>query len=72
VYLRLRERGIGKVRGLSVPQLLRVDDRLLALEMTIVTSPSDLDFAADQLDWPPEFSDEIWEEWTRKERRAIR
>lgn len=66
VYLRLAERGVGKVRGLSVPELIRCDDSLLALEMTIVSPPRVLDFGADRLDWPPDFSDEIWAEWERK------
>jgi hypothetical protein len=66
VYLRLRERGVREVRGLSVPELIRCDDALLALEMTIVSPPRVLDFGADHLDWPPEFSDEIWAEWRRK------
>lgn len=66
VYLRLRERGVQAVRGLSVPELIRYDNALQALEMTVVSPPRVLDFGADRLDWPPEFSDEIWAEWTRK------
>ena len=31
--------------------------------MTIVTRPFVLDFAGAWLDVPPEFSDEIWDEW---------
>jgi hypothetical protein len=65
-YLRLREHEKRGVRGLSVPELTRSEDALLALEMTIVSPPRVLDFAADYLDWPPEFSDEIWAGWTRK------
>lgn len=66
VYLRLQERGVRGVRGLSVPELIRYDDALRALEMTIVSPPRILDFGADHLDWPPEFSDEIWADWERK------
>jgi hypothetical protein len=34
--------------------------------MTVVKPPFVLDFAGAYLDFAPEFSDEIWEEWTRK------
>jgi len=34
--------------------------------MTVVKPPWVLDFAGAYLDFGPEFSDEIWEEWTRK------
>jgi hypothetical protein len=49
-----------------VPQLIAFDDKLLALEMTVVKPPWVLDFAGAYLDFAPEFSDEIWEEWTWK------
>ncbi len=66
VYERLRELGCRKILGFHVPQLLRCDDALLALEMTVVMPPYVLDFAGAYVDFAPEFSDEIWEEWTRK------
>jgi hypothetical protein len=65
-YQRLREARVTKVRGFHVPQLLRWDDELLALEMTVVTPPFALDFAGAYLDFPPEFPDETWEDWKRK------
>ena len=49
-----------------MPQLLRCDDALLAIEMTIVPPPFVLDFAGAWLDWPPEFSDEVWTERREK------
>jgi hypothetical protein len=36
------------------------------LEITVVKPPFVLDFASDYLDFPPEFSEEIWEDWRRK------
>ena len=66
VYERLRELGVRKVLGFHVPQMLRCDDALLAIEMTIVPPPFVLDFAGAWLDWPPEFSDEIWAERREK------
>ena len=50
----------------EVPTLLDADDGLLALRMTAVTAPYILDFAGAWLDFPPEFSDEIWADWERK------
>ena len=38
----------------------------MALEMTVVAPPYVLDFAGAYLDFPPEFSDEIWADWERK------
>jgi len=62
VYERLRENGVCTLLGFQVPQILGRDDRLLALEMTIVTPPFVLDFAGAWLDFPPDFPDEVWQE----------
>jgi hypothetical protein len=66
VYERLKEAGIFEIRAFRVPQLIAFDDELLALEMTVVKPPFVLDFAGAYLDFAPEFSDEIWQDWTRK------
>jgi hypothetical protein len=47
----------------KVPQLIRYDDALLAIEMTVVTRPFVLDFAGAFLDRPPDFSEEVVAEW---------
>ena len=39
---------------------------MLALEIAVVTPPFALDFAGSWLDFPPRFSDEMWEDWNRK------
>jgi hypothetical protein len=65
-YERLKGEGITRVSGFHVPQLLGCDDKLLALEMTIVMPPFVLDFAGAFLDEPPEFSEEVWAEWREK------
>jgi len=54
--------GTTEVAGFQVPQLLRADDEWLAIEMTIVERPFVLDFAQTFLDFPPDFTDEVWEE----------
>jgi hypothetical protein len=61
-YERLMEFGVVEICGFSVPQFIAKDERLLAVEMTIVKPPFVLDFAGAYLDWPPTFSDEIWDE----------
>ncbi|MEO8353552.1 MAG: hypothetical protein ABI680_17625 [Chthoniobacteraceae bacterium] len=66
VYERLRERGIRKILGFHVPQMLRSDDAPLAIEMTLVPPPFVLDFAGAWLDFPPEFPAEVWAERREK------
>jgi hypothetical protein len=63
VYLRLRERGIRRLLDFSVPTLIDYDDDLMVVEMGIVYPPYVIDFAGARLDSPPDFSDEIMEEW---------
>lgn len=45
-YLILQQLSLDEVAGHQVPRLMRYDDDLLAIEMTIVTPPFLLDFAA--------------------------
>src|SRR6266850_6652749 len=45
IYQRLKEAGISEVLDFHVPQLIRADDSLQVIEMTIVTRPFVLDFA---------------------------
>ena len=39
--------------------------------MTIVTPPFVLDFAGARLDFPPDFSDEIWDDWEAEKREQF-
>ncbi|HUQ68133.1 MAG TPA: hypothetical protein VM165_01340 [Planctomycetaceae bacterium] len=66
VYLRLAEHNVNRVNGFEVPRLIDVDDRLMVIEMTIVSPPFVLDFAGALLDRKPEFELEILEEWRRE------
>jgi hypothetical protein len=68
VYERLAEARVTRVLGFHLPQLLRADDDLLVLEMTVVTRPFVLDFAGAYLDLPPVFTEEIWAEWEAEKR----
>ena len=63
VYQRLEENGISNILGFDVPRMTNHDDELWIVEMTIVSPPFVLDFAGAYLDRPPDFSDEIMEEW---------
>jgi len=63
VYLRLQEKAVTSIRGCHVPKLLRHDDELWIIEMTVVTRPFVLDFAGAFLDKPPGFSDEVMADW---------
>jgi hypothetical protein len=62
-YLRLRELGITEILGCAVPELLEYDDKLLILEMTVVSRPFVLDFGGAHLDRPVDFSEEVMAEW---------
>ncbi len=66
VYERLKETDVFEIRGFEVPRLVAFDDDLLAIEITVVMPPWVLDFAGAYLDFAPEFTEEIWEEWERK------
>jgi hypothetical protein len=63
VYLRLKENGIDTILGCHVPQLLRYDDGLWVVDMSVVTRPFVLDFAGAFLDKAPDFSDEVLADW---------
>ncbi len=67
-YERLKEEGVSIVLGFNVPQLIRIDNELRVIEMTIVTRPFVLDFAGAYLDSLPEFPAEVWAEWESEKR----
>jgi hypothetical protein len=68
----LKEAGIRELLGFAVPQLIRVDAELLALEMTVVERPFILDFAGAYLDQSaPQFDDEVWETWEADKREKF-
>jgi hypothetical protein len=71
VYLRLRDNSVFEIRGLAVPRLDDWNDRLLALEISIVKPPFLLDFAGAYLDFAPEFSQETMAEWHAEKREQF-
>jgi hypothetical protein len=72
VYERLKAAQVREILGFAVPQFIRTDDELLALEMTIVERPYVLDFAAAYLDYDaPWFDDEKWEMWEAEKRERF-
>jgi|SRR5258706_15907068 len=70
-YERLQAEKVSKLLGFHGPQLIRADDRLRVIEMTIVTRPLVLDFASAYLDKRPEFSEDIWTEWEFQRREQF-
>ena len=62
-YLRLQENEVNDIRGCAVPEMLRFDNALWVLEMSVVTRPFVLDFAGAYLDEPPDFSEEVLPDW---------
>ena len=71
VYLRLQERGVIDVLGFVIPELRHWDDELWVIEMEIVSPPFVLDFAGAYLDGPPDFPEEIMEEWRAEKREQF-
>jgi hypothetical protein len=67
-YLRLRDMNTIEIRGHKVPQLMRSDDELLIIEMTTVTRPFLLDFASVHLDYAPEFTADVMDQWELEKR----
>lgn len=63
VYERLRDIGVSRIQGCNVPQLVRHDDHFRVIEMSIVVRPFVLDFAGAYLGAPPDFPEEVWQEW---------
>ncbi len=63
VYLRLREHGVMTIRGCNVPEMIRYDDELRVIEMTVVIRPFVLDFAGAFLDQGPDFSEDVLADW---------
>jgi len=62
-YERLRDHSVLDIRGHRVPRLLAWDHELWVIEMTTVKRPFLLDFAGAWLDNPPDFADEVVEQW---------
>jgi hypothetical protein len=63
VYLRLQALGIQSIHGCHVPRLLRYDDQLWVIEMTVVSRPYVLDFAGAFLDRAPVFPEDVLADW---------
>lgn len=71
VYQRLQHARLNRVLGFQVPELLRIEQDLCVLELTIVVRPFLLDFAATHLDAKPPFPAEIWAEWEAEKREQF-
>ena len=63
-YLRLQEREIDSIYGFAIPKLVAFDDTRQVIEMTMVFPPFLIDFGKAYVDHPPDFSEEVMEEWT--------
>lgn len=63
VYLRLMEHKVDEVQGFAVPELIWADDQLWVIEMEIVSAPYVVDFAGAYIDLPPDYPEEVIEQW---------
>ena len=64
-YDRLREHNVSEFQGFAVPRVVRCLTWLRAIEMSIVTPPCLLDFAAATVDFAPDFPEGLDEWWER-------
>lgn len=71
VYERLKSADVTEILGFNVPELIRADDDLCVIEMSIVRRPFVLDFAGAYLDSRPTFTPEIWAEWEAGKREQF-
>jgi hypothetical protein len=71
VYLRLADEGVTSISNCRVPRMLRHDDELWVIEMSIVKPPYVLDFAGAYLDEPPDYSEDILAEWDAEKREQF-
>jgi len=69
-YQILRQQSIDEISGFQIPRLVRHDDSLLAIEMTIVQAPFIIDFAAtrtpqefERLEFTDDVMDEREQHW---------
>src|SRR5439155_294747 len=72
VYQRLKDAGVSEILGFNVPQLIRFDDELRIIEMSIVARPFVLDFAGAYFDTPPEYPEEKWADAEPEKREQFR
>jgi hypothetical protein len=64
IYLRLELNGVTSIYGCEVPQLIRYDDTLFIIEMSVVAQPFVLDFGGAYIDEaPPDFPEEVMADW---------
>lgn len=63
IYFRLQDESIDDIRGFQIPKLLRYDDELWVIEMSVVTPPFVLDFAGAYLDQRPDYPQDVMDEW---------
>jgi len=70
-YELLSNAGVTEVLGFHVPQLIRADEELQVIEMTIVTRPFVVDFAGAHVGARPEFPEEAWAEWQAEKREQF-
>ena len=62
-YSRLGDIALTEVAGLNLPEMVDYDNDLLVIEMSIVTPPFLLDFASAYLDDPPDWPEDVMEQW---------
>jgi hypothetical protein len=71
VYRRLDHHSLYRLRGFSIPYLLRADEEFQVLQLSYVSPPYILDFAAASLDRPSKGFDPDDPAWIAEQRRRF-
>lgn len=71
VYRRLGEEEVVELAGCKVPRLIDSDDEHLTIQMSLVTRPFCLDFAAAYLDGLPDYFPPLDAEWHEAKREQF-
>lgn len=71
VYGRIEQHNISKVGEFAIPKPISCHDKLMVIEMEIVSPPFIVDFAGAHLDESPPYPPDVLVEWERRKRQMF-
>jgi hypothetical protein len=71
VYGRIQKQNISKVGEFAIPRPISYHDKLMVIEMEIVSPPFIVDFAGAYLDEAPPYPPDVLAEWERRKRQLF-
>ena len=70
-YQRLSDHGITKIHQFRLPRLIGFDDALKVIEISTVAPPCMFDFGKAYLDWEPQHTPEVIEDYHNQQRERF-